>query len=394
MAAVQLKPGREKSLVRRHPWVFSGAVAKVIGNPQIGDTVEVLSASGRFFGQGAYSPHSQIRCRIWSWDENENINEDFFYKRLKHSIQMRHDLVEELTTNAIRLVHAESDGLPGLVVDQYGETCVLQILSAGIEHWKETVFQCLREIIEPAQIFERSDVEVRALEGLAKRKGLVWGKNIGGILNIHENGLKYQVDVAGGHKTGFYIDQRDNRAIVKTLARGREVLDCFCYTGGFSVAALAGGAKSVVGVDTSSDALTIAQSNVELNGLPAKSMETIQGDVFRILRDMRDRAQQFDMVILDPPKFAPTSSQAAKAARGYKDINLLGLKLLRPGGMLVTFSCSGGVGAEFFQKIVAGAALDAGLDVKIIGYLHQGADHPVALNFPEGYYLKGLVLRV
>jgi len=302
--------------------------------------------------------------------------------------------VEEQTTNAIRLVHAESDGLPGLVVDQYGETCVLQILSAGMERWKETVFRCLREITEPAQIYERSEVEVRVLEGLAKRKGLLWGENIEDNLNIHENGLKYQVDVAGGHKTGFYIDQRDNRAVVRTLAKGREVLDCFCYTGGFSVAALAGGANSVVGVDTSSDALTIARSNVELNGLPAKRMETIQGDVFRILRDMRDRAQQFDMVILDPPKFAPTAAQVQKAARGYKDINLLALKLLRPGGILVTFSCSGGVDAMLFRRILAGAALDAGVEAQIMGHLEQSPDHPVSLTFPESAYLKGLVLRV
>jgi 23S rRNA (cytosine1962-C5)-methyltransferase len=296
----------------------------------------------------------------------------------------------ELLPNACRLIHAESDGLPGLVVDRYADTLVAQFLSAGAESWRETLSDLLVELTGLQDLYERSDVDVRELEGLPVRTGALRG-NPPEKLTITENGLKFSVDLAAGHKTGFYLDQRPNRLRVRTLAKGREVLDCFCYTGGFTVNALAGGAKSVLSVDSSAQALSLARENLTLNGLPLERVEFRQEDVFFVLRFLRDSGRSFDLVVLDPPKFAPTAAQAEKAARGYKDINLLAFKLLRPGGFLATFSCSGGVDAALFQKIVASAALDAGVEAQVVEHLAQGPDHPVALNFPEGAYLKGLV---
>ncbi len=296
-----------------------------------------------------------------------------------------------LETNAFRLIHAESDGLPGLIVDRYADVLVVQYLSVGAEYWRETIADVLNKETGLQVIFERSDADVRKLEGLAPLVGLQRGELSGALVSIVENGLKFNVDIATGHKTGFYLDQRRNRKRVRELVANREVLDCFCYTGGFSVSALAGEARSVLSVDASGDALALCKENVLLNDLPAEQHSILEGDVFVLLRKFRDEGRFFDMVILDPPKFAPTAAQAEKAARGYKDINLLGFKLLRPGGILVTFSCSGGVDAALFQKIVASAALDAGVEAKIMEYLSQAPDHPVALQFPEGTYLKGLV---
>jgi 23S rRNA (cytosine1962-C5)-methyltransferase len=294
-------------------------------------------------------------------------------------------------TNAFRLIHAESDGLPGLIVDRYADMLVAQFLSAGAEFWKETLVELLLEQTGLSTIYERSDADVRELEGLPVHIGLLRGILDRSPVTITENGLKFSVNLESGHKTGFYLDQRENRLLVRGLAEERDVLDCFCYTGGFTVNALAGGAKSVLSVDASADALALCRENVSLNALPGERHSMLEGDVFQLLRKFRDEARSFDLIILDPPKFAPTAAQAEKAARGYKDINLLAFKLLRPGGILVTFSCSGGVDASLFQKIVASAALDAGVDAQIVAYLSQGPDHPVALNFPEGAYLKGLV---
>jgi len=290
------------------------------------------------------------------------------------------------------LVHGESDGLPGVVADRYADTVVLQLTSAGAERWREVIADKLLEVSGASRIWERSDAEVRALEGLAPVIAALRGAREPTRIAISEHGLQFEIDLARGHKTGFYLDQRDNRRRVRALARGREVLDGFCYSGGFSLNARAGGAKSVTAVDSSADALALARSNAELNKLAP--VEWLEGDVFQLLRRFRDQGRNFDLVVLDPPKFAPTAAHAAKAARAYKDINLLAFKLLRPGGLLVTFSCSGGVSADLFQKIIAGAALDAGADAQIIERLGPGADHPVALNFPEGDYLKGLVCRV
>jgi 23S rRNA (cytosine1962-C5)-methyltransferase len=296
-------------------------------------------------------------------------------------------------SDACRLIHAESDGLPGLIVDHYADTLVLQSLTAGSEYWKETIADLLLEATGLTTIYERSDADVRELEGLPSKVGPLRGILPHSQITIIENGLKFYVNLETGHKTGFYLDQRFNRQRLRGLAEGRDVLDCFCYSGGFTVNALAGGAKSVLSVDASGDSLALCRENVSLNTLPADRHTTLEGDVFQLLRKFRDEARSFDLIILDPPKFAPTAAQAEKAARGYKDINLLAFKLLRPGGILVTFSCSGGIDADLFQKIIASAALDAGVDAQIVEHLSQAPDHPVALQFPEGAYLKGLVCR-
>ena len=391
MPTLILKPGREKSLLRRHPWIFSGAIARLDGNPASGETVDLLAADGQFLARAAYSPTSQIRARVWTFDQSEPVEADFFRRRIKTAIASRATLHVTRDTDAFRLIHAESDGLPGLIVDRYPDVLVLQSLTAGTEYWKETIADLLLELTGLATIYERSDADVRELEGLAPRVGSLRGAFNHLPLTITENGLKFHVNLETGHKTGFYLDQRLNRAHVRELAEGRDVLDCFCYTGGFSVNALAGGAKLVLSVDASADALALCRENGLLNGFPSDQLATLEGDVFQLLRNFRDEARSYDLIILDPPKFAPTAAQAEKAARGYKDINLLAFKLLRPGGILVTFSCSGGIDASLFQKIIASAALDASVEAQIVEYLSQAPDHPVALNFPEGAYLKGLV---
>jgi 23S rRNA (cytosine1962-C5)-methyltransferase len=388
---VRLKVDREKSILRRHPWVFSGAVAQVQGSPADGDTVKVVDDTGNFLAWGAYSAGSQIRVRIWSRDAGQSIDAAFFRSRLLQAIAARQALGLESQSDALRLVHGESDGLPGLVVDRYAAVLAVQFLSSGAERWRDVLTELLLELTGAQGIYERSDVDVRRLEGLVERRGLLCGV-VPERVQIMENGLKWWVDVAAGHKTGYYLDQRDNRARLRSLAAGREVLDCFTYTGGFALSALAGGAASVLAVDSSADALALGRQNLALNGLDAGRIDWQEGDVFQVLRGLRDRGRSFDLIVLDPPKFAPTAAQAQQAARGYKDINLLAFKLLRPGGLLFTFSCSGGIDAGLFQKIVAGAALDAGADAQIVDSLHQAADHPVSLHFPEGAYLKGLVV--
>jgi 23S rRNA (cytosine1962-C5)-methyltransferase len=392
MSTYILSPGREKSLLHRHPWVFSGAIASIKGEVTPGATVDIVAEDGRFLGRAAASPASQIRARIWSFDPNEKIDAGFMERRLSAAVAWRNPLFNEGNT-AARLVHAESDGLPGLIVDRYGDTLVVQILSAGAELWRETIFDALVGVTGCTRIFERSDVEVRALEGLPPRSGRIRGLGPA-ELSIAEHGIRYGVDVAAGQKTGFYLDQRDNRRRVEELAGGREVLDCFGYTGGFALGALRGGARSVLSVDSSGDAVGAAQRNAQLNGLNDGRGQWVEADVFKHLRLLRDQARQFDLIVLDPPKLAPTVQHVDRAARAYKDINLLGFKLLRPGGLLATFSCSGGVGIELFQKIVAGAAVDARVDAQIIERLGPSADHPVLLSFPEGDYLKGLLVRV
>ena len=396
-----LKAGREKSLLRRHPWIFSGAVARVEGSPATGDSVQIHSAQGEFLAHAAYNAQSQITARVWSWQEAEIINADFFRRKILQALALRKALSLTLSprerglaiNTSMRLIHGESDGLPGLVVDQYGDVLVMQIGSAGAEYWRDTCVDILQELCGPQCIYERSDSDSRTLEGLPERNAVLRGQ-LPSPLIIEEHGLRFNVDVAHGQKTGFYLDQRDNRALTGTLAQDKDVLNCFCYSGGFSLYALRGGAKSVLSIDSSQEALQLAQQNVALNGLDASRTEWDCADVFQALRKLRDQNRKFDLIILDPPKFAPTAAHAEKAARGYKDINLLGFKLLRPQGMLATYSCSSGISDELFQKIIAGAALDAEVDAQIIHKLHATADHPILLSFPEGAYLKGLVLRV
>ncbi|MBM3151491.1 MAG: methyltransferase domain-containing protein [Chloroflexi bacterium] len=397
MPSLTLKPGREKSILRRHPWIFSGAVAGVDGDPAPGATVDLLSSKGDFLARAAFSPSSQIRARAWTFDPAEPVEAGFFRRRIRTAIAARSPFLSGegpgVRSDALRLIHAESDGLPGLIVDRYGEALVLQFLTAGSEFWKETLADLLLEETGLTTIYERSDADVRELEGFQPRCGLLRGHISPSPFAITENNLRFNVDIATGHKTGFYLDQRGNRQRVREFAAGRDVLDCFCYTGGFTVNALFGGAKSVLSVDSSAEALALCRENVALNDLPAENHTTLEGDVFHLLRKFRDGARSFDLVVLDPPKFAPTAAQVEKAARGYKDINLLAFKLLRPGGLLATFSCSGGVDAALFQKIVASAALDAGVEARILERLSQAPDHPVALSFPEGEYLKGLVCQ-
>ena len=386
-----LKRGREKSLRRRHPWIFSGAVARVTGTLRAGDTVEVHSASGDFLALAAYSPRSQITARVWSWERQE-IDAGFLRERVSRAVLARRAFIDANTTDAMRLIHGESDSLPGVVADRYADSVVLQLSSAGADHWREAIAEALIAASGVSRLWERSDAEVRKLEGLPPAVGPLYGAREPTRVTVAENGLAFQVDLERGHKTGFYLDQRDNRWLVRALAGERDVLDAFCYTGGFSINAAAGGARSVLGVDSSTEALQLARENATRNG--TAGITWLAGDVFERLRKFRDEGRGFDLVVLDPPKFAPTAAHAAKAARAYKDINLLAFKLLRPGGLLVTFSCSGGVSADLFQKIVAGAALDAGVEAQIIQRLGAAADHPVALNFPEGEYLKGLLCRV
>ena len=392
MKTLLLKAGRDKSVKRHHPWIFSGAVGRVEGNPDSGETVLVKSAEGGMLALAAYSPQSQIRARVWSFDPGVSIKKIFFETTIRKAVQLRALLPSARHTNAMRLVHGESDGLPGLVVDRYDDVLVAQFLSAGAEHWREAILDALVAVTGCEAIYERSDAEVRALEGLQTRVGFARGNRQAKRCPIVEHGLNFHVDVEAGQKTGFFLDQRDNRQRVRALAEGREVLDAFCYTGGFSLAALAGGAKHVTAVESSAEALEVAKENLAANPLDASRIAFEKADVFAYQRLLRDRGKSFGLVVLDPPKFAPTAAQVKNAARAYKDINLLALKLLKPGGLLATFSCSGGVSAELFQSIVAGAASDAGADAKIIERFGAAADHPVALSFPEGDYLKGLLV--
>ena len=386
-----VRAGREKSLHRRHPWIYSGAIERVDGAPGSGDTVDVRAHDGAFLAKAAYSPSSQIRARVWSFAP-ETIDAAWFARRVRAAVEARADMLDAAHT-ACRLVHGESDGLPGVVADRYGDTIVVQLTSAGAEAWRGAIVDALLAATGASTAVERSDADVRTLEGLAPRVGVVAGA-LAGPVGILEDGIFHRVDVLGGQKTGFYPDQRDNRRRVRALARGRAVLNAFCYTGGFTLAALAGGARETVSIDSSADALSLARSNLAANpGLAGGAASWREADVFAELRRLRDEGRRFGLVILDPPKFAPTAAHAARAARAYKDINLLAFKLLEPGGLLATYSCSGGVSAELFQKIVAGAALDARADAAIVGRFAASADHPVALAFPEGDYLKGLLVR-
>lgn len=394
MNKIILKAGREKSLLRRHPWVFSGAIARTEGAPSQGDTVRIVASDGRFLAIAACNPDANISARVWDWNEGTRIDAAFFRARLEAAIGQRRKLFPRDAGEAERLVHGESDGLPGLIADRYADVIVLQISSAGCRRWREDIIESLQRITGARAIYERSDSDVLELEGLQPQTGLARGELASTIVEIAENGARLRVDVARGHKTGFYLDQRDNRVQVGRLAKDRDVLNCFSYTGGFTVQALLHGAASVASVDSSADALELAREHVALNAMPAQRCEWIDADVFQCLRKFRDQGRSFDLIILDPPKFAPTAATAERAARGYKDINLLGFKLLRPGGLLATFSCSGGVSADLFRKIVAGAALDANADAQVIDQFHASPDHPISLAFPEGEYLKGLLCQV
>ena len=393
--SITLQKDREKSLLRRHPWVFSKAIDKVKGKPHAGSPVDILDYKGNWIARGAWSPASQIRVRVWTFDQNEQVDTEFFLRRLRKAQTGREILINRLGLTAYRLVAAESDLLPGVTIDRYNDYLVCQLLSAGAEYHRHELFEALKTLFPTCHIYERSDVAVRKKEGLTEQQGLIHGELPPHEVIIEENnGIKISVDIQGGHKTGFYLDQRDNRAIAGRYAKDRRVLNCFCYTGGFGVYALKGDAKEVINVDVSEPALTIAKHNAEINQLDLTKAKFEKQDVFKLLREYRERGEKFDMIVLDPPKFAENKAQLDGACRGYKDINLLAFQLLNPEGILLTFSCSGLMTSDLFQKIVADAALDAGREAQILERMTQAADHPIATPYPEGFYLKGLVVRV
>jgi len=391
---IVLKRKRARPVMQHHPWVFSGAIARVEGEVAGGDIVEVLDAGRNWLARGYLNQRSQITVRLLTWQQDEPIDRAFWQRRLEQAVAARRSLADDPSTTSYRLVHAESDYAPGVVVDRYGDWLVVQFLTLGTDHRRDEIVDVLIELLAPRGIYERSDVDVRAKEGLKQRDGLLWGENPPESVEILENGRRFLVDVRRGHKTGFYLDQRENRARLPHFCDGTEVLDTFAYSGGFGMCAAVGGASRVTLVDSSAPALELARRNFALNGFEERNAEYVEGNVFSVLRGYRAENRRFDVVVLDPPKFAHAKRDVKRAARAYKDVNLLAFQLLRPGGVLFTCSCSGAVSADLFQKIVFGAALDAGRKAQIIGHLAQGADHPVALTFPEGAYLKGLICRV
>ena len=393
MNEIILKSGREKSLERRHPWIFSGALAKVAGNLVNGDSVNVLSSKGDWLGRGFYSATSQISVRILTFDPDELIDTNFFKRRFSQAWEMRSDRWHAQTHNAVRWIHGESDGLPGLVVDRYADVVSMQVQTAGMDRWKPAFIEAILETAPGCVVYERSDTAMRVLEGLEEFDGPLHGTLPEKAIEVEANGIKWTVDVEDGHKTGCYLDQVDNWAAVGALAKDKMVLDTFCYNGGFTLACLNGGAKHVLAVDSSQSALANLSANIALNEFDATRCERLCQDVFTALRGFRDRRMSFDLIILDPPKFADSKGHVDKACRAYKDINLLAFKLLNPGGTLATFSCSGGVTSELFQKVVADAALDAKREGCMVARYTQAPDHPVALPYPEGLYLKGMLVK-
>jgi len=393
-ASIILKPGREKALNRRHPWIFSMAIKSVRGKPELGETVDILDAQGKWLAAGAYSPESQIRVRIWSFEPNIAIDTEFFKQRISAAAQARVSLIKDQQLTGFRLVAAESDYLPGITIDHYDHTLVCQLLSAGAEYNRHHIIAALDALYPEHNIYDRSDVDVRKKEGLEPTKGLIKGDEPAPLTLVKENGVDILVDITGGHKTGFYFDQRDNRRIAGSFCKDKTVLNCFSYTGTFGIYAMKEGAKHFTNVDLSQSALDIAKQNIEINQLDMSKVDFVQADVFKLLRRYRDEGKTFDVIILDPPKFADNKSQLNGACRGYKDINMVAMQLLNPGGTLLTYSCSGLMASDLFQKIVADAALDAKRDAQIIARLSQASDHPIASTFPEGFYLKGLAVTV
>jgi 23S rRNA (cytosine1962-C5)-methyltransferase len=395
-ASIILKSGRERSVRQHHPWIFSGAIDRLEGSPAAGDTVDILDPTGKWLARAGYSPHSQIAARIWTWNPAEEVGKEFLQSAVRRSFEARNPLMED--TNAVRRIHAENDGLPGLIVDQYDDVLVLQSLTAAVEKWKTEIVEILSGYHGISTVYERSDADIRTKEGLDPQAGVFRGKEPSERVRIREGTWTFRVDVCRGHKTGFYLDQRDSRQllarIIPQYVEGGEVLNCFSYTGAFAVAAIKAGAASVLNVDSSSPALAEVAEHMRVNGLSEEQGPVRCGNVFEVLREFRDTDRFFDMVILDPPKLMQSRKDLMRASRGYKDLNWLAARILKPGGILMTFSCSGLMSEDLFQKIVFSAFLDAGKDAQILHRCQQPADHPVRLTFPEGRYLTGLVCRV
>ncbi|SON48740.1 class I SAM-dependent methyltransferase [Vibrio tapetis] len=391
-----LVKGRDKSLRRKHPWVFSLGIAKIEGEPTLGQTVDILAHNGEWLAKAAYSPNSQISARVWSFKKSDSIDQDFFIKRIQDALLLRQDIIERDGLTGFRLIAAESDGLPGITIDKYQDFLVCQLLSAGAELQKPVLVEALKEVFPECNVYERSDVAVRKKEGLEQTVGVLHGDTPPKSVVIEENGVKISVDIVDGHKTGFYLDQRDSRQQAIKYVKNKEVLNCFSYTGGFGLYALKGDAKRVINVDVSQPALDTAKHNAEINGfdISKKRAVFLNADVFKLLREYRDQGTKFDVVIMDPPKFVSSKNNLTSGANGYKDINMLAMQILKPGGTLLTYSCSGLMGNDLFQKIIADAALDAGRSVKFIERFEQAADHPVDTAYPEGFYLKGFACKV
>lgn len=402
---IVIKQGKEKPIENKHPWIFSGSIRFVDNDPQPGDIVQVVNAKGDFMARGYFNPTSQIRVRVLTW-ENDPIDETWWRKSIRRAISGRLTEQEDFGAgeyNAVRLINAENDYLPGLVVDRYGDWLVLQSLTLGIDVRKHDIAKILADILKPQGIYERSDVDVRQKEGLTDETGVLWGDEPPEYIEIEENTLIFPVDVRAGHKTGFYLDQRENRGLLHDTLfletddqqeDERRVLNMFSYTGGFGLYALAAGVREVVNVDSSVPALELAKATVEQNGYPIEDAQFVAGDAFEVLRDYAAKGEMFDVVVLDPPKFAQSRRQVDKATRGYKDLNLHAFKIIKPGGYLFTFSCSGAIDRDLFQKVVFGALADSGRHAQIVRHLGSSSDHPVALTFPEGEYLKGFMIRV
>lgn len=393
-AQMILVKGRERSLLRQHPWIFSGAIARVEGCPGSGETVEVLDHKGQWLARAAWSPSSQISARVWTFNQQQNIDCNFFINQLRQADTLRQYLQQRDDLDSYRLIAGESDRLPGITIDRFANYLVIQLLSAGAEYQRPQLITALQHCFPECSIYERSDVAVRKKEGLPMVQGLISGKLPPELLPIREHGMQLLVDIKKGHKTGYYLDQRDSRLALRRYAAKKRVLNCFSYTGGFAVSALIGQCTEVINVDTSQEALDIARANIELNQLPLEKAQFLREDVFHLLRRLRDEDQTFDVIVMDPPKFVENKNQLIRACRGYKDINMLAMQLLNPGGILMSFSCSGLVTTDLFQKVLADAALDAAKTVQFIEQFRQAADHPVLSCYPEGLYLKGFACRV
>jgi 23S rRNA (cytosine1962-C5)-methyltransferase len=393
MIDIILKKGKEKAAILRHPWIFSGALDKIKGKPANGEIVAVWSASQEFLAYGYFNDQSRVALRLMEWDQSVTIDEAWYTQKLEKAIASRALLLND-NTNTCRLVFSEADLLPGLIIDKYADFLSVQILSAGIENAKETIINILRSLLNPKGIFDKSDAGARKHENLEPTQGLLWGEEPPEFIEVKENGVVYHINIADGQKSGFYCDQRDNREILAAYTKGKRVLDCFCYSGGFTLNSLKAGASHVTSVDSSALAIETLKHNLALNGFSADKQTSVQSDVNKQLRVFKEENQKFDVIVLDPPKYAPSRSALDRAARAYKDLNRLGMLLLEPGGILATYSCSGAVDMETFKQIIAWAALDAGREVQILKQFHQPEDHPIRMSFPEGEYLKGLLLRV
>lgn len=392
-ASIKLAKGRDKSLRRRHPWIFSRGIESITGEPALGETVDVFAHNGQWLAKAAYSPNSQIRARVWSF-EKQNIDLAFFIKRIQQAQMLREETISQGQLTGYRLIAAESDSLPGITIDKYQDYLVCQFLSAGAEYQKEVVVEALKHCFPDCSVYERSDVAVRKKEGLEETTGLLHGVEPAEPVVIEENGIKIQVDIPHGHKTGFYLDQRDSRLHAMKYVKDKQVLNCFSYTGGFGLYALKGGAERVINVDVSQPALDIARKNAEINGFDLKKAVFLNADVFKILREYRDQGTKFDVVIMDPPKMVSSKKNLTSGARGYKDLNMLAIQILKPGGTLLTYSCSGLMESGLFQKIIADAALDSGREVKFVEAFTQASDHIIDTAYPEGLYLKGFAAKV